>query len=151
MRVTGVIVRFLSLLDVTLCLLGILMLLFVQAQYRVGKRPVQATVVSLSELPTGFVPLYGGTYGDKEGRIFAIERDASGRYHLGHEILVGGEIDQLAKPLESQGKRVGVLILLSDRGFDRYWTDDKIRELSRRWGREVLVARNVRFPFEREE
>jgi len=149
MRATSVIVRFLSLLDVTLCLLAVLMILLVTAQFRVGRRPVQSTVVALEGIPTQFLLLYGGTYGDLEGRIFPLEKDPTGTWRRGQtELKSKSEIDHLAASISSNPQEVRVMILLSDRGFDRAWPEERIHKLEREWNRPVYVVRRVHFRFE---
>jgi hypothetical protein len=144
MRATGVIVRFLSLLDVTLCLLAVLMVILVTAQYRVGRRPV-----SLEGTPTQFLLLYGGTYGDLEGRIFLLEKDARGSWRRSEkELKSKGEVDHLAQNISTNPQEVRVMILLSDRGFDRAWPEERRGKLEKEWERPVYFVRRVRFAFE---
>lgn len=149
MRVTGVIVRFLSLLDVTICLLGVLMLGLAATQFRMGNRPVMVTNVAMEELPTQFVLLYGGTFDEREGRVFTLEFDRRTKtWKLGPEVQSAMEIDKIADQLSVPKRDVQVMLLLSNRGFDRAWTREKIEELRKKWGFPIVVVPNVRFPFE---
>jgi hypothetical protein len=149
MRATGVIVRFLSLLDVTLCLLAVLMVLLVTAQYRVGHRPVHVTTLGLEGIPTQFLLLYGGTYGDLEGRIFPLEKEPRGSWRRGDkELKSKGEVDHLAQNISTNPQEVRVMILLSDRGFDRAWPEERRGKLEKEWERPVYFVRRVRFAFE---
>jgi len=122
MRVTGIIVRFLSLLDVALCLLGVLMLWLVATQYRVGNRPVAITALNLEGLPTKFILLYGGTHRDREGRVYTLEYGKKDDWKLGPEVKARAQIERIAEKLPGKGKDARVMILLSNRGFDRSWT-----------------------------
>lgn len=150
MRATGVIVRFLSLIDVALCLLGVLMFFHVFQAHRIGSAPVKAVLVELEAgLSIGFIPLYAGTSGDLEGQVFALELD-NGQWKRGRRVVRRDDLEAIAKKLpEKLQSEARVLLLMSSSGFDRVWSDEKLRELEEKWGRRIVPVRHVDFPFER--
>ena len=148
MRATGVLVRFLSLLDVALILLGVLMIALMHAQIDApAKRDPRPAGEIAAVADVNFVYLFAGwrEHVDK-GKFFLI----------GHNFEIGREIsaetaDDIRAILESQpgsqGRRNQVVMLLcDDDGWYNYLDAAKLRELEAVWDVNVVPISNVKLP-----
>lgn len=154
MRATSVICRFLSLLDVTLILLGLLMVVLTQAQLRSNRRAAEASPTPAEAPPTAtaasvqaatdFVYLYAGTHGAERGKCYQL----GPRHELVREVRTDVPDDlQLVLQLPAQAthkpNRVAIL-LISDRGFDSMWGPERLAQMERDWGLPIVPVYNVR-------
>ncbi len=139
MRATGVIVRFLSLLDVALILLGMLLLMLTQAQLR-AKGGKALTPGAAGGLSVDLVYLYAGTQGAERGRIFLLNSDGK----IGKELRTDTSDDfkQVLRGRGQQANRV-VMLVVSDKGFDSMWGADRLAALEKLWGVKVAPIYNV--------
>ncbi len=144
LRATGVIVRFIPLLDVAFILLGMVIVLMAQAQMRSSKLAAkQMPAKSLAEQAgLDLVYLYAGTAGEELGRC----------YELGPSQELLREVrtdvpDDVQRLLALRGKRGNplVILLISDRGFDAMWSDKKLLLMKKTWGLEIARI----YPFHR--
>jgi hypothetical protein len=137
LRASGIIVRFIPLLDVAFILLGMMMVLMAQAQMK-SKKPKDAAPQAAKSLAeqTGVdaIYLYAGTAGPELGRC----------YELGpqQELLreVRTEVpDDMQRLLALRGKRGTplVILLISDQGFDAFWSDKKLANMKKTWNLEI--------------
>lgn len=132
MRATGVIARFLTLLDVALILLGIFLLAIAQAQLRVPERKLSGAIASR------FVYLYAGTQGDENGKCYQLSPE--GRVMGEVRTDVPDDVQQLLKqanPGQESGNRV-VLLVISPLGFDTRWPPSRLAEMEKVWGVKVV-------------
>jgi len=145
-RASGVIVRFIPLLDVAFILLGMIVVLVAQAQIRSKKpaAPKTALPIPLAEQANlDFIYFYAGTAGEELGRV----------YELGPNLELLREVrtdvgDDMNRLLALRGKKGTplVVLLISDRGFDAVWDEHKLQAMKKAWG--VEIARI--YPFHRQ-
>lgn len=144
LRATGIIVRFIPLLDVAFILLGMMIVLMAQAQMRHSKPSQTAPEnVSLAD-QTGLdmIYLYAGTAGAELGRC----------YELGSQQELLREVrtdlpDDMNRLLALRPKRGNplVILLISDQGFDAVWSERKLAAMKKSWGLEIARI----YPFRR--
>ena len=145
LRATGVIVRFIPLLDVAFILLGMMIVLMAQAQMRSNK-PKAATPQTAKSLADqaglDFVYLYAGSAGSELGRC----------YELGPQQELLREVrtelpDDMNRLLALRPKRGNplVILLISDQGFDAVWSEKKLSTMKKQWGLEIARI----YPFHR--
>jgi len=142
MRATGAIVRFLSLLDVALILLGMFLLMLAQAQIRSKPSKPSATVSGPGGVAIDFLYLYAGTHGEERGRCFVLEADGK----VGRELRTD-VADEFKSVLRGRGmadspNRV-VMLVVSDRGFDSMWGPERLAAMEKLWGVKVVPIYNV--------
>ena len=154
MRATGVTSRFLALLDVTLILLGILMLSLAQIQESASAGsshlPANRESKQLSTRGGGeevaepmevghladFVFVFAGTAGTERGRCYLMDRNGKRL----QEIRTDSDSD-IHRIIESQsaGQREAVVMLLiSSQGFDWMWSPELVHALAKTWGVNVV-------------
>lgn len=144
MRVTGVISRFLPLLDVALLLLGLLMLVMMQAsltdQESVNHDKEQ-TIESKAGLD--FIFLYAGWKNSQAGKCFLMEKDM----RIGKEIRIDSkiDIDELALDSKRRNKTKNLIIFLSfsKSGWFDLWPQERINEIEKVWGMRINKLYNV--------
>lgn len=147
LRATGVIVRFIPLLDVAFIMLGIMIVLMAQAQVRrteKSQQPAAPTAPTLADQAgLDIVYLYAGTAGSEMGRC----------YELGpqQELLreVRTEVpDDMNRLLALRGKKGTplVILLISDQGFDAVWSEKKLAAMKKNWNLEIARI----YPFRRQ-
>ncbi len=118
LRATGIIVRFIPLLDVAFILLGMMIVLMAQAQMR-STKPKQSSPQAATSLADqaglDMIYLYAGTAGGELGRC----------YELGPQQELLREVrtdlpDDMNRLLALRTKRGNplVILLISDQGFD---------------------------------
>ena len=150
MRVTGVTSRFMALLDVTLILLGILMIALAktqeaaQADVRGGSEAAgepasrddstggSPSETLAAEALADFIFVYAGTGGTERGRCYLMDAN---RNRL-REIRTDSDGD-IRSVIESRSARSGepvVMLMISTQGFDWMWSPDRVHELSKVWG-----------------
>ncbi|HQR09430.1 MAG TPA: hypothetical protein PLN21_21590 [Gemmatales bacterium] len=146
LRATGIIVRFIPLLDVAFILLGMMIVLMAQAQMRSSKPKETAPQANKTLADTAgldLIFLYAGTAGGELGRA----------YELGPQQELLREVrtdvpDDLNRLLALRGKKGNplVILLISDQGFDAVWSEKKLATMKKQWG--VEIARI--YPFHRQ-
>jgi hypothetical protein len=144
-RASGVIVRFIPLLDVAFILLGMIIVLVAQAQIR-SKQPTppkSGLPMPLAEQANlDFIYLYAGTAGEELGRAYELGPNQE----LLREVRTdtGEDMDRL---LALRGKRGNplIILLISDRGFDAVWDEKKLQTMKKAWGLEIARI----YPFHR--
>lgn len=147
LRATGVIVRFIPLLDVAFIMLGIMIVLMAQAQVRrteKSQQPATPTAPALAEQAgLDMVYLYAGTAGSEMGRC----------YELGPQQELLREVrtdvpDDMNRLLALRGKKGTplVILLISDQGFDAVWSEKKLAGMKKNWNLEIARI----YPFRRQ-
>jgi len=144
MRATGVLMRFLSLLDVAIILLGILLLAMAHAQVRSTKKQVSGGNAVQAATSGRFVYLYAGTSGDENGRAFLLRPDGG----KGGEIATDrpDDLQRLLKetaPAKDAGNRV-VLLVISPLGFDTRWPPSRLAAMEKAWGLKIVPLYDVK-------
>lgn len=145
LRATGIIVRFIPLLDVAFILLGMMIVLMAQAQMR-STKPKQSAPQAAASLADqaglDMIYLYAGTAGGELGRC----------YELGPQQELLREVrtdlpDDMNRLLALRTKRGNplVILLISDQGFDAVWSEKKLAAMKKSWGLEIARI----YPFRR--
>ena len=170
--VSNVVVRFMSLLDVALILVGVLMLMLIQSSPRSlagredavswaagGAAESAETSRQVIADQIRLVYVYAGWRGDRDGRCFELTPTMK----IGREISVGSDRDirRLIARTDSRGNSRGggrregrgddsttaVVVLLFERdGWFPSWTAEKIQSLRQVWGVDVVPLYNARLP-----
>ena len=145
LRATGIIVRFIPLLDVAFILLGMIIVLMAQAQIRSSKPKDAApqTAKSLADQAgMDFIYLYAGTAGSELGRCYEL----GAQQELLREIRtdVSDDMNRLLALRPKRGNPL-VILLISDQGFDAVWSDKKLATMKQSWGLEIARI----YPFRR--
>jgi hypothetical protein len=144
-RATGVIVRFLSLLDVIILHLGVLMLALMHAQLRSDARRGGSPVGGMSELASvDFVYLYAGWKGPENGRCYLL----SANREIGREVRTGtaDDIQEVLTARRAQKERANqvVMLLFSDDGWYSAWDSKRLAGIEQTWRIKVIPVYNVR-------
>ncbi|MBL8868710.1 MAG: hypothetical protein JNK90_02900 [Planctomycetaceae bacterium] len=144
MKTSGVIVRFLSLLDVALILLGILLLALTQSTMSIEQeKNVAGSSDNMSPIDQlNVVYLYAGWKGDEKGKCYLLGADMK----IEREISTTSKDDILStiEKHEDENRPSTLLILLFDsNGWFDSWPDDKIKKLEDAWGIRVTPLYNV--------
>lgn len=140
MKAAGVAVRFLSLMDVTLILLGVFMLILMHTDLR--RRAVQSEKpMGLADIAdVGFIYLYAGWQGEQRGRTYLLKPNGE----IGREVRTDtpDDIKEIASAREQRNQVV--LLLIDD--WDADWTDEKLAEMERIWELPVIRVLGVQLP-----
>ena len=149
MNISRVLARFLSLMDVTLLLLGFFIILVAAANLSQENRRAQEKQTSHLSGESGWNFVKGG----REPIWLVAECEWPNRnkcFVLNNDLSLGGEVDQnsdadirrLTAPIEAQGV-APLVILVSERGVhDKYW-EDALDSIQQRWGYPVMRVRDV--------
>jgi len=139
MRATGVIVRFLSLLDVAFMLLGVLMVTLIYADFqRRTEMPEQKR--GLAEVAdVGFIYLYAGWKGEQDGRCYLLSPDVK----LGKEVRTDTPDDIREITSARERNNQVVLLLFSEDGWYSGWDAKKLADMEKTWGLKVVPVYNV--------
>jgi hypothetical protein len=152
MRVTGVIVRFLSMLDVVIVMLGILLLAMVQSQLRMPTKKVSAgSGIVQNAIEGRFLYLYAGTEGDERGKVYQLAPDGKRLREVRTDS--NEDIQQILKQPAGGDERTNrlVMLLVSDRGFDSMWSPKKLADMEKAWGLKIVPLYNINLDRERNE
>lgn len=146
LRATGVIVRFIPLLDVAFILLGMIIVLMAQAQMRSSKPKETSPQAGKSLAETAgldLIYLYAGTSGSELGRCYEL----GPQQELVREVRteVADDLNRLLALRPKRGNPL-VILLISDQGFDAVWSDKKLASMKKLWN--VEIARI--YPFHRQ-
>lgn len=145
MRATGVIARFLSLLDVVLILLGLLMIILMYAQVRsevMKKNPREEKSQSIADC-IDFVFLEAGWKGAEIGRCYLLGSNGE----RVREVATNTDADIRSVLLQRQ-MRTGrdnqlVLLLFSDEGWFSAWDPKRLEEIEKTWRLKITPVYNV--------
>jgi hypothetical protein len=143
-KATGVIVRFLSVLDVALILLGVRMITLMQAQLRSDAKQGRYPADGVAELAdVDFVYLYAGWKGPENGRCYRLNADRE----VGAEVRAD-TADDIEEILEQRAQRERpnqvVMLLFSDDGWYSAWDAQKLAAVEQTWRVKVIPVYNVR-------
>ena len=135
MRATGVVSRFLPLLDVALILLGLLMIVMMQASLTDQESVTPDSEQSIeSKAGLDFIFLYAGWKDAQAGKCFLMEKDM----RIGKEIRVDSkvDIDELALDSKRSKKTKNLIVFLSysKLGWFDLWPPKRIAEIEKLWG-----------------
>lgn len=145
LRGTGVIVRFIPLLDVAFIMLGIMIVLMAQSQIR-SKKPKDTAPVAARSLADqaglDIIYLYAGTAGNELGRAYEL----GPQQELLREVRteVPDDINRLLALRTKRGTPL-VVLLISDQGFDAVWSEKKLATMKKNWNLEIARI----YPFRR--
>lgn len=143
MRVTGVISRFLPLLDVVLLLLGLLMVVMMQASFTEKEETNSSSESIESSSGLSFIFLYAGWKDSEAGKCYLLEKNMA----KGKEINTDTkqDIDQLITEFKRNGKGKNVVIFLafSKAGWFDTWGEERIKEIEKKWEVKINRLNNV--------
>lgn len=143
MRATGVIARFLSLMDVGLILLGVLMVILMHADVRRRAAPIEKPTGLAEVADVGFIYLYAGWQGEQNGRCYLLSSPNGG---IEREVSTK-TADDIKDILSKRERRNQVVMLLfSDDGWYSAWNPEKMAAIERTWNLKVIPIYNVRLP-----
>jgi len=144
-RATGVIVRFLSLLDVALILLGVLMIALMQAQLRSDAKEGRSASDRMAEVAdVDFIYVYAGWKGPENGRCYLVNANRE----IGREMRTdtAEDIQEVLGARKTQRERANqvVMLLFSDDGWYSSWDTRKLSGIEQSWKVKVIPIYNVR-------
>jgi hypothetical protein len=145
LRATGVIVRFLSLLDVIILHLGVLMMALMHAQLRSEAKWRDSPPDVKSELAqVDFVYLYAGWKGPENGRCYLLGADRQIEREVGTD--TADDIRNILTARRAQRERANqvVMLLFSDDCWDSAWDPKKLAGIEQTWKVKVIPVYNVR-------
>ncbi|MCR5360295.1 MAG: hypothetical protein K6E55_10475 [Thermoguttaceae bacterium] len=149
MNISRVLARFLSLMDVTLLLLGFFIILVAAANLSQENERAKEKQTSHLSGESGWNFIKGGREpvwlfaeceGPNRNKCFVLNSDLS----LGDEVDQNSDADirRLTAPIEAQGE-IPLIILVSERGaFDHDW-DNALETIEKKWGYPVMRARDI--------
>lgn len=139
---SNVIVRFMSLLDVALILLGVLMLALMQTAVPTPSgagdplKPVKDQI--------NFIYLFAGWKSEQNGRCFELNE----KMEIGNQVsmISDSDIETLRdiKGLEQRAPAVAILVFEED-GWFPAWSPEKIAGAEKVWGIKVIPVYDVSF------
>lgn len=143
MKSSGVIVRFLSLLDVALILLGVLMMALMQTTVSSGQRTIAPASKNVSAIDqVNFIYLYAGWKDEQKGRCYLLGQDMK----IDRRVSMSSneEIKAIIDERRDTDKSTDVVMLLFDSdGWFASWPDTKISELEDVWEVKLVPIYNV--------
>ena len=147
MKATGVIVRFLSLLDVALILLGVLMIALMHAQLRSSTKHGSPSPDGMAEIAgVDFVYLYAGWKGPENGRCYLITANRK----IGREVnmVTGDDIREIfaSRRAHTEASNQLVMLVFSDDGWYSAWDAKTLAAIEQVWKTKVVPVYNVRLP-----
>jgi hypothetical protein len=146
MRATGVIVRFLSLLDVFLVLFGVMLIALLHARGKSAAQGAKGADNSLrAAVDLDFIYVFAGWKGDQNGRCYVVGANRK----VGTEEVRTDTAADIQRIMANQAAKNGgtnqlVLLLFSDDGWDSAWDAKKIQALEKTWNVKVVPVYNVR-------
>jgi len=148
MRVTGVIVRFLSMLDVVIVMLGILLLALAQSEIRkAGKKSASgadATTVK-DALDGRFVYLFAGVKDAERGKVYQLGGDGKRLREIRTNSPedVQDVLKATAGGKEMKDRERIVLLIIGTGAFDSMWSAKRFSDMESAWGLKVVPVYNV--------
>ena len=139
MKATGIIARFVSLLDIALILLGLLMIVLTQAQMPTASHAAGDAGQAAADVD--FVYLIAGI-GQRKGRVYQL--GPGGR--VGAEVRTdnSSDIDRI-KSASTKTNQVFIL-LYSEKGWYSEWDDKQKAALDKAWNARIVHIYNVILP-----
>ena len=155
MRVTQILARFLSLMDISLLLLGLFIVLLASARYA-GESATQkekplttiesevaldTTVRNFVESNLAPILLYACCEGEYKNQCQLLEGDfIPGR-------VIDIESDRDIKELVEEKKPLHPIIILISKknSWDSFWDEQKQKEIEKIWGHKIVRVLNVEF------
>lgn len=155
MRATNVLARFASLLDVTIILLGLMMLMLSVGELTEFEAtssspetniPEQSGLSDLSrriiEQHLHPILLYAGFQGERKGRCYLLDES----FKPGREIDTESKRD-IQRLVDANQPRRPIILLLSPEGaWDDDWNQETIERIEKTWGYPIIRVVNVAFP-----
>jgi hypothetical protein len=141
-----VIARFFSLLDVTIILLGMLMLALTQARLHAEKQDL-----SKAPQPAGppegmpsvdFIYVYAGTAGSERGRCYLLGPGRRFVRELRTDVPLALQGVTVAHG-SPDGAAQAVMLLVSGEGFDSMWDHERLAEMQRAWELTIVPVYNA--------
>lgn len=144
-RATGVIVRFLSLLDVIILHLGVLMMALMYAQLRSKAKPEGSPADGLSKLANvDFVYLYAGWKGPENGRCYLLGANSQIEREVGTDAADDIQNVLTARGAQKERSNQVVMLLFSDDGWYSAWDTKRLAGIEQTWKVRVIPVYNVR-------
>jgi hypothetical protein len=139
MKATGIIARFVSLLDIALILLGLLMIVLTQAQMPTASHAAGDAGQAAADVD--FVYLIAGS-DQRRGRVYQLGPDS----RVGAEVRTdnSSDIDRL-KSASTKTNQVFIL-LYSEKGWYPEWDDKRRAALDKAWNTRIVHIYNVKLP-----
>jgi hypothetical protein len=131
-RSSSVICRFLSLLDVTLILLGMMMIVIAQAQMRAESAGATSGGLPVAET----LYLYAGTFGAERGRVYPLGPDRRPRLDRPVRLDTAEDVRPLWR--DPTGPRLILLLVDTTRAFDSMWDDARMTAMEKAWGARIV-------------
>lgn len=145
LRATGVIVRFLSLLDVIILHLGVLMLALMHAQLRTEAKRDNSPTDAMSQLAhIDVVYLYAGWKGVENGRCYLLGSNRQIEREVRTDTM--DDIQEVLKAKRAQKERANpvVMLIFSDDGWYSAWDEKRLAGIEQTWKVKVMPVYNVR-------
>lgn len=147
MRASSVIVRFLSLLDVALLLLGILMVVLAHSQLRSDEAKQGSASLDRADLavPVDFIFVYAGWRGEQNGKCYLLGRNGKPGKELRTDSAA--DIRNISTGPHGKERRKKVVILVfPDDGWFSAWDEKKISAIKEAWGLDLFPLYKVPLP-----
>jgi hypothetical protein len=138
MKRSGVALRMLPLLDITLILLGMLMVVLAQVQLAAsagGAGTEAPSAASPDSIGYRFIFLYYGTAGRERDRCYTVGEDGRPEREITSPAAFRAYVEQ-AYP-DAVPDRTVILLLISDEGFDSTWDEQRKRRMEEEFGLQV--------------
>ena len=133
MKATGVLARLLSLLDITLILLGLLMIVLTQ----VSPGPTADNAVGGPDV----VYLFAGWDGSQAGKVFRLGEDWS----IGREVRTDSDADFIKIKAQGPGEGRRYMLVFDSDGWYSCWPAGRTADVEKKWGVE-LTELQLRLP-----
>lgn len=135
MKTSGVLVRFLALLDVTLVLLGVVLLLLVSIAKNVSETNRDTRTELGKVIGKEIEFLYAGWKGEQRGKCYKLSEDLQ----VGEAVdMDGGEWLK-----NKAGKEKAVAIVLEKGAGTGAWTQMRISSLESKWNTRIAVFTDI--------
>jgi len=137
MKTSGVLVRFLALLDVTLVLLGVVLILLVSMAKNVSEANRDTRTELRKVIGKEIEFLYAGWKGDQRGKCFKLSEDL----HVGDAVDM--EDGEWLK--NKVGKEKIVALILEKGGGTSAWVESRIEMLEKKWNTKIAFFSSIDF------
>lgn len=152
MSAASVMGRFLPLLDVTIILLGVLMLAIANMQIRTASKQQSDSAESTDQgqaaanrANINFVYLRAGCEGRYDGKCYTVDNEGHPLEMV--RVDVPDDIDSAFEKMGGNPASNQVVLLMFPKGaWDSRWTEKYISEIEEAWGKRVVPAYNVDLP-----
>jgi hypothetical protein len=145
MRATGVIVRFLSLLDVFLVLFGVLMIAVLHAQLQGAAKETKTPTDALGEVAdVDFIYLFAGWRRQESGRCYLLGPNQEVLREVRTDTADDIREILAARAADRERKNQLVMLLFGDDGWYAGWDSKKLEGIEQAWRIKVVPVYNVR-------